>query len=83
MLRLLGQTSYGVTFAACLPFWGRTSDLLSASPVFNYGFLCFGLSNLAVSFMPEQYSFFIFRAFTGVFAAATVSSGPSQHALSG
>lgn len=47
-------------------FWGRVSDLYSAKPVFSYGFLVLGLLNVVISFLPDKYSFFVFRALSGI-----------------
>lgn len=67
-------TSYAVTFAAFLLFWGRVSDLFSAKPVFTYGFSTLGVLSLVISFLPDQYSFFIIRAIAGVAGAALIPS---------
>ena len=50
------------------------ADLYSAKPVFAYGFLGLGITNLIISFMPNQYAYFVFRAISGIFASATVCS---------
>ena len=50
------------------------SDLWSARPVFAYGFLGLGITNLIISFMPNQYAYFVFRAVSGIFASATIPS---------
>lgn len=65
-------TSYAVTFAAFLLFWGRVSDLYSATYVFTYGFLALGILNLVISFLPEKFSFFIIRALAGIAGAALI-----------
>ncbi|EIW68412.1 hypothetical protein TREMEDRAFT_32556 [Tremella mesenterica DSM 1558] len=67
-------TAYSVTFAAFLLFWGRVSDLYSAKPVFAWGFLGLGITNLIISFMPNQYAYFVFRAISGIAGAATIPS---------
>lgn len=67
-------TSYTVTFAATLLFWGRISDLYSAAPVFSYGIITLGLLNLIISFLPERYSFFILRALSGIAGSSSVPS---------
>ncbi|WVQ79680.1 hypothetical protein IAT38_001780 [Cryptococcus sp. DSM 104549] len=67
-------TSYVVTFAATLLFWGRVSDLYSPAPVFSYGMIALGVLNLIISFLPERYSFFILRAFSGIAGASSVPS---------
>ncbi|ODN81015.1 hypothetical protein L202_03116 [Cryptococcus amylolentus CBS 6039] len=67
-------TAYTVTFASFLLLWGRVSDLYSPKAVFAYGFLLLGFFSLALSFMPNQYAFFVFRALMGVCGAATIPS---------
>ncbi|WWC58985.1 uncharacterized protein I303_101531 [Kwoniella dejecticola CBS 10117] len=67
-------TAYSVTFAAFLLFWGRVSDLYSAKPVFAYGFLLLGVTNLIISFMTDKYAYFVFRAVSGIAGAATIPS---------
>jgi MFS family permease len=57
-----------------LLFWGRASDLYSARPVFIYGFLAFAVINLILSFLTDQYSFLVLRAFAGVAGSALVPS---------
>lgn len=59
-------TSYAVTFASFLLFWGRVADLYSATYVFTYGFFALGILNLIISFLPEKFSFFIIRALAGI-----------------
>lgn len=66
------QNSYAVTFSACLLFWGRVSDLYSPKPVFTYGFLALGILNLIISFLTDQYSFFILRAISGIASACLI-----------
>lgn len=53
------------------------SDLYSAKPVFAWGFLGLGITNLIISFMPNQYAYYVFRAISGIFGAATVGYPPS------
>ncbi|BEI80665.1 hypothetical protein CcaverHIS002_0111940 [Cutaneotrichosporon cavernicola] len=67
-------TSYAVTFAAFLLFWGRVSDLYSATYVFTYGFLALGILNLIISFLPEKYSFLVIRALAGIAGAGLIPS---------
>ncbi|ODN90701.1 hypothetical protein L198_06017 [Cryptococcus wingfieldii CBS 7118] len=67
-------TSYAVTFAASLLFWGRLSDLYSAKQVFSYGFFSLGVISIVISFLPEKYSFFIFRAISGIAGGTSVPS---------
>ncbi|WOO79952.1 Efflux pump terJ [Vanrija pseudolonga] len=65
-------TSYAVTFAAFLLLWGRVSDLYSATPVFNFAFIALGVLSLVISFLPDKYSFFVFRAIAGIAGGALV-----------
>lgn len=62
-----------MTFGSFLLLWGRVSDLYSAKMVFSLGFLFCGLFSLIVSFMTNEYAFYVFRALYGIAAAATVS----------
>lgn len=73
---VIEQTSYTVTFASFLLFWGRVSDLYSARSVVVYGFLVFALFSLVNSFVTERISFFVIRAITGIFASALVQYLP-------
>ncbi|ORY31645.1 major facilitator superfamily domain-containing protein [Naematelia encephala] len=66
--------SYNITFGSFLLFFGRMSDLYTANVVFVGGFLTVGISSLIVSFMPNQYAYYVFRALYGVGAAATIPS---------
>ena len=68
------QTSFTVTFASFLLFWGRFADLYSPKPVFCYGFLGLGILNLIISFLTDKYSFLILRAISGISAAALIPS---------
>lgn len=67
-------TSYTVTFASFLLFWGRVSDLYSAPRVFQYSFLAFGIISLVLSFLVDAYAFFVLRAFAGIAGSALVPS---------
>ena len=67
------QNSYGVTFGSVLLLWGRISDLYSAKLVFTLGFVGCGLFNLGISFVTDEYAFYVLRGLYGVSAAATVS----------
>ena len=55
-----------------LLFWGRFVDLFSPRLVFIYGFLTLGFLNLIISFLPDKFSFFIFRALSGLFGSALI-----------
>ncbi|OCF32161.1 hypothetical protein I317_07114 [Kwoniella heveanensis CBS 569] len=65
-------TSFGVTFASFLLFWGRFADLYSPKPVFCYAFLSFGILNLVISFLTNKYAYLVIRGLTGVTAAALI-----------
>ena len=65
-------TSYSITFASFLLFWGRVCDLFSAKPVFTIGFGAVGVTNLIISFMQDRYSFFVLRAISGIAGACVV-----------
>ncbi|WWC64283.1 uncharacterized protein I303_106893 [Kwoniella dejecticola CBS 10117] len=67
-------TSYVVTFSAFLLFFGRVSDLYSAKPVFAWSFFALGVLSLIISFMTNQYAFFVFRALAGIAGAGTIPS---------
>ncbi|WWD01633.1 hypothetical protein V866_008578 [Kwoniella sp. B9012] len=67
-------TSYLITFGATILLFGRTSDLYPPSIVFSYGFLVLGVINLIVSFLPELYSYFVFRALSGIAGASLIPS---------
>ncbi|WOO78243.1 putative MFS-type transporterc [Vanrija pseudolonga] len=67
-------TSYSVTFAAFLLFWGRVSDLYSATIVFVGGFTGLGLLSLIISFLKDKYSFFVIRALAGIAGSALIPS---------
>ncbi|KAL1407902.1 hypothetical protein Q8F55_007338 [Vanrija albida] len=67
-------TSYGVTFAAFLLFWGRVSDLYSATIVFIGGFTGLGILCLIISFLKDKYSFFVLRALAGIAGSALIPS---------
>jgi MFS family permease len=50
------------------------SDLYSPSPVFKYNMFSLAALSLLLSFLPDKYSFFVFRALCGISAAALVPS---------
>jgi len=45
--------------------------------VFSLGFLFCGVFSLIISFMTNEYAFYVFRALYGIAAAATVSTAPA------
>ena len=65
-------TSYAVTFASFLVFWGKTAELVGPKRVFCPAFLAIGLLSLVSSFITNRYAFFTLRGVTGVAAAAVV-----------
>ncbi|WWC93545.1 hypothetical protein V866_000380 [Kwoniella sp. B9012] len=67
-------TSYGVTFASFLLFWGRVSDLYSPKLVFTFGFIGLGIANIIISFLTNPIAFFVFRAISGLCGACLVPS---------
>ncbi|TYJ57194.1 hypothetical protein B9479_002109 [Cryptococcus floricola] len=66
--------AYSLTFATFLPLSGLCADLFSARPIYTFGVALSGLTNLATSFLPDQYAFFVIRAVSGIAAAMTVPS---------
>ena len=48
--------------------------MFSARPVFIYGFIGVAVINLIISFMPNQYAYFVLRALSGIAGAATIPS---------
>lgn len=46
----------------------------SAKPVFIIGFAGLGIANLILSFMTNRFAYFVFRALSGIFGAATIPS---------
>ncbi|GFZ51824.1 hypothetical protein JCM24511_09592 [Saitozyma sp. JCM 24511] len=67
-------TSFSATFGCFLLMWGRVADLFSPKSVFVLGFGMMGVFSLLSSFMTNQYAYYIMRAITGIFAAATIPS---------
>ncbi|TXT11268.1 hypothetical protein VHUM_02019 [Vanrija humicola] len=66
--------SYSLSFAATLLFAGRLADLYPPSIVYVIGFLGLGLFYLVISFVKDQYTFFVLRALSagaGVLAIPT------------
>ncbi|KAL1410667.1 hypothetical protein Q8F55_004686 [Vanrija albida] len=66
--------SYSLSFAATLLFAGRLADLYPPSIVYVAGFLGLGIFYLVISFVKDQYTFFVLRALSagaGVLAIPT------------
>ncbi|KAI3318658.1 major facilitator superfamily MFS-1 [Xylariaceae sp. AK1471] len=57
-------------YAGTLLFWGRAADICSRRIIFQLGLACICLSCLVAPFAPEEISFYLFRAFQGLGAAA-------------
>jgi MFS family permease len=48
------------------------SDIFSPKPVFTWGLLGLGICNLIISFLPNAYSFYVFRAISGLCGSCLV-----------
>ncbi|OCF30724.1 efflux protein EncT [Kwoniella heveanensis CBS 569] len=66
--------TYSLSFAATLLFAGRLADLFPPHRVYTVGFIGIAVFYLIISFMTDQYAFFILRAFSGVLAVLTIPS---------
>lgn len=66
--------SYTLAFASTLLFSGRLADLYSPSYLYTFGFAGMGIFYLIVSFMNNQYAFFVMRALSGLLAVLTIPS---------
>jgi MFS family permease len=73
-------TSYAVTFASFLVFWGKNAELLGPKTIFCPAFFCVGVLSLVISFITNRYAFFVLRGIAGVAAAALV---PTAYRLIG
>jgi MFS family permease len=67
-------TSYAMVFAAFLLLAGRLADLYPPHIVFTLGYFGLGVLWLAISFVKDQYAFFVLRAVCALFAVLTVPS---------
>ena len=47
-------------------------DLFSPRAVFIWGFVTLGILNLVTSFLVDKYTFFIFRALSGIFGSSLI-----------
>ncbi|KAK1926913.1 major facilitator superfamily domain-containing protein [Papiliotrema laurentii] len=63
-----------MAFAATLLFAGRLADLYPPHRVYLVGFAGIAVFYLIISFMTDQYSFFILRAFSALLAVLTIPS---------
>lgn len=67
-------TAYSLAFAGTLLLAGRLTDLYSPKMLFAAGFMGLGILNLVISFMQDQYAFFVLRAMSALLAVLTVPS---------
>ena len=63
-----------LAFASTLLFAGRLSDLYAPHIVYTIGFVGIAIFYLIISFMNDQYAFFVLRAFSGLLAVLTIPS---------
>ncbi|KAL1405759.1 hypothetical protein Q8F55_007432 [Vanrija albida] len=66
--------SYSLAFASTLLFAGRLADLYPPNIVYTIGFFGLGVFYLIISFMTNDYAFYILRALSGLLAVLTVPS---------
>ncbi|WWC87529.1 uncharacterized protein L201_002419 [Kwoniella dendrophila CBS 6074] len=66
--------TYSLAFAATLLFSGRLADLYPPHKVYIIGLIGLAIFNLIISFMTNQYAFFILRAISGILAVLTIPS---------
>ena len=64
--------TYSLAFASTLLFAGRIADLFAPNRVFSIGFALLSVLYLVISFLTEQYSFFVLRAVSALFAVLTI-----------
>lgn len=66
--------TYSLAFAATLLYSGRLADLYPPSTVYIIGFSGLGVFNLIISFMTDQYAFFVLRSVSALLAVLTIPS---------
>ncbi|WVQ85871.1 hypothetical protein IAT38_008039 [Cryptococcus sp. DSM 104549] len=66
--------TYSLAFAATLLFAGRLADLYPPHRVYTIGFIGIAILYLIISFMNDQYAFFVLRALSGLLAVLTIPS---------
>ncbi|WRT70551.1 uncharacterized protein IL334_007549 [Kwoniella shivajii] len=66
--------TYSLAFASTLLFAGRLADLYPPHRIYTIGFIGIAIFYLIISFMTDQYAFFVLRAFSGVLAVLTIPS---------
>jgi len=67
-------TSYSLAFAATLLLAGRLAEMFSPKLVYTIGYAGMGGMYLVISFMDNQYAFFIIRAISALIAVLTIPS---------
>lgn len=63
-----------LAFASTLLFAGRVADLYPPHRVYTFGFIGIAVFYLIISFMNDQYAFFVLRAISGLLAVMTIPS---------
>lgn len=66
--------TYSLAFASTLLFSGRLADLYPPNIVYTIGFFGLGVFYLIISFMTNQYAFFVLRAISALLAVLTIPS---------
>ena len=73
-----GLTSYAITFAGFIAFFGRIGDIAGNHYLFILSTLVFSICSLLCATVPNFEAFAVFRAFQGIAGAGIV---PSSYAL--
>lgn len=73
-----GLTSYAITFAGFIAFFGRLGDIAGNHYLFTISTLFFSICSLLCATVPNFEAFAVFRAFQGIAGAGIV---PSSYAL--
>ena len=66
--------TYSMIFAASLLFAGRLADLYAPNRVYTVGFIGIAIFYLIISFMNNEYAFFVLRAMSALLAVLTIPS---------
>jgi MFS family permease len=66
--------TYSMVFAATLLFAGRLADLYPPHRIYTIGFIGLAVFYLIISFMTNQYAFFVLRAVSALLAVWTIPS---------
>lgn len=64
--------TYSMVFAACLLFAGRLADLYPPHRVYTIGFAGIAVFYLIISFMTNEYAFYVLRAISALLAVLTI-----------